>query len=81
MVEFLPYLLILVGWQTADPQGTMDIQQSFVASEDICEAKGKAFMDRQSEEASHKYRLDAYRYFCVQAPRAEEYQELFEQLK
>ncbi|RKF19299.1 hypothetical protein D6851_12630 [Altericroceibacterium spongiae] len=81
MVEFLPFLLILVGWETADPQGSMEMRSTLVESEEACEAKGMAFMDRQEKEAAYSQGLEGFRYFCVRAPDSEDFDALFEQLK
>ncbi len=81
MVEWIPYLLILVGWNPADPQGTMELQQSLQATREACEAAGDAFLQRQSQEKSHANGEEAYRYFCVPAPTAQDYDDAFESRK
>jgi len=80
VVEFLPFLLILIGWQPSAPGESMTITHSLHASEEACRERGEALLvDGPGvaglPEAAH------YRYFCIPAPTAEEYDEAFEQLK
>ncbi|MFC4255530.1 hypothetical protein GRI97_08835 [Altererythrobacter xixiisoli] len=80
MIEFIPYLLILIGWNPAAPAETMLISRSLYPDKAHCLAEG----DRQLAAGPQIQGLPtdaAFRYFCVAAPSGDEAEALFEQVK
>jgi len=80
VVEFIPFLLILLGWNPSSPGETMMIERSLYVDEAQCLAAG----DRQMAAGPSLQGLPAdaqYRFFCVAAPSGDEAEALFEQLK
>ncbi|HWK42698.1 MAG TPA: hypothetical protein VNR60_12310 [Croceibacterium sp.] len=79
MVEFLPFLLIVIGWDVPSPDESMALRHSLHSTQEECEAEGAAFLeDRRDFMARTTAR---YRYFCIPAPTPEEYDSAFERLK
>ncbi|TXG93864.1 MAG: hypothetical protein E6R09_18385 [Rhodocyclaceae bacterium] len=74
MEAFLPYLLILVGWNPASPTDSMEVAQSLQPSREACEAQGAAFMAGLGREADKV--AAQHRYFCVEAPSPADYDAL-----
>ncbi|MEN7536127.1 hypothetical protein [Aurantiacibacter flavus] len=71
MIEFVPYLLILIGWQPADVEGSMAVTQSLHPSEGACQrAAAQALAD--SERANQ-------RYFCLLAPTQQDIDHLWQE--
>jgi len=80
MIEFLPYLLILVGWDVSAPAESMVIASSLHPTEEVCVEKGEAFVAKRGTFES-PYGTAKYRYFCIPAPTPDEYHGAFEQMK
>ena len=74
MELFVPYLLIVIGFDPAQPSETMALQHSLHASEQACEQVGAAFIQRRNgvDPAAH------YRYFCIPAPSDADLQDVFD---
>lgn len=80
MIEFLPYLLILVGWDGAAPAESMAIAHSLHPTEEACVDKGREVVANKpaiTDPAGKEH----YRYFCIPAPTASEYEAVFELVK
>ncbi|MXO64686.1 hypothetical protein [Altericroceibacterium endophyticum] len=81
MEAVVPFLLILVGWNTAAPHDSMEIQQTLMISHETCIAKGEAFLQRQKSEGAYSRGAEDFRYFCVKAPDSEDFQTMFDDIK
>ena len=69
MIEILPYILIVIGWNPAvSEQDFADsrqvVENSLMPSRQICEMEGKQFV-KVHNEAGHKTAQMTYRYFCI----------------
>ncbi|WP_137679401.1 hypothetical protein [Aurantiacibacter suaedae] len=73
MIEFVPYLLVLIGWQSADVAGSMTAAQSLHPSEMACESAGAQAL----AESDGTYR----RYFCLLAPTQQDIEDLWQEQK
>tara|TARA_A100001391_G_scaffold46046_2_gene27144 strand:- start:22107 stop:22331 length:225 start_codon:yes stop_codon:yes gene_type:complete len=73
MIEFVPYLLILIGWQPADVDGSMSLAQSLHPNERACEQAGEQAL-ASGEGASQ-------RYFCLLAPTSQDIDALWQEQK
>jgi hypothetical protein len=73
----IPFLLIVVGWNPADPEASMVIQSSLHPSEAACEASGQQFMEKVSPLRSAGTPA-AYKFFCIPAPGPDEFDGMFE---
>jgi len=80
MVEFLPFLLILVGWDASAKSDSMVVYHALHPSEQVCREKGEAFVARRGEFESPQAKSE-FRYFCIPAPTASEYEAVLEQVK
>lgn len=87
MVEVLPFLLILLGWDPAAPGETMMLERVLQASGDECVASGEKWLRDGAGSVDGSGRLAGlpdgadYRYFCIPAPSAREYDAVFGQAK
>ncbi len=79
MVEFLPFLLILLGWQADAPGDAVELATVLTFDEAQCRAKGEAMVAEQQAATRPAGGDRRYRYFCTPAPTGEEYQRVFEQ--
>ncbi len=79
MLEFLPYLLIAVGWSPAAPADSMAVTSTLHASSEACEAKRGELAAKAADAGDAEQ--PSYRFFCIEAPGAAEYDRLFESLK
>ena len=73
MIEFVPYLLILIGWQPSDVGGSMSVAQSLQPNELACERAGARAL-AENESASQ-------RYFCLLAPTSQDIEDLWQEQK
>ncbi|MCL6252107.1 hypothetical protein M3P36_13760 [Altererythrobacter sp. KTW20L] len=80
MVEFLPYILILIGWNPAHPEDSMALQHSLHFDEAACIERGRTLTEQRNSASSEAFPA-RYTYFCIQAPTGQEYDDLFEQRK
>jgi len=78
MIAFLPYILLLIAWDRAQPGETMVLDHALHASEQQCETAGRAFLAEKAAPSSAPAEK-GYRYFCIPAPSAEAYERAFEQ--
>lgn len=88
MVEFLPFLLILLGWNPASPGETMVLERVLQADGDECVAEGEAWLRGEARAGGDSSgRLAGlpdgadYRYFCIPMPSVEDYDRAFEKLR
>ncbi len=72
-----PFILIVIGWNPDNPDETMALQHSLHSSQQVCEAKGQAFVDERRHMATGHFRAQ-YKYFCIAAPGPDEYEGVFE---
>lgn len=79
MVEFLPFLLILIGWDAASPGETMVLSHRLHPTQELCEAEAAKVREEWRESAA--LASANYRAFCVPAPTAEEYDRAFGRVK
>ncbi len=79
MVEFLPFLLILLGWEAASPQETMVLGVELAPDEATCRQQGELLIEDRRALPDGPDR--GVRYFCVPAPSAEDYDRAFEQVR
>ena len=75
MVEFLPFLLIVIGWDAVSPGETMALSHSLHPTLEACEAGSVAFLKDRAGAG------ESYRTFCIPTPTAEEYDRAFERVK
>ncbi|RIV91165.1 hypothetical protein D2V17_03420 [Aurantiacibacter xanthus] len=73
MIEFVPYLLVLIGWQPADVDSSMSVAQSLHPSAVACERAGEQAL----AENAGAYR----RYFCLLAPTQQDIEDLWQEQK
>lgn len=72
MELIVPFLLLVVGWNPADPDASMVVQTSLHANEQVCTAAGQAFVDSRQWMRSYDPPA-AYKFFCIAAPGPDEY--------
>ena len=73
MIDFVPYLLVLIGWQPADAGGSMTASQSLQPNQLECERAG----ERALADSNGAYR----RYFCLEAPTQQDIEEMWQEQK
>ena len=73
MIEFVPYILLLIGWQGADVDGPMTIAQSLHPGAQACEHAGEQAL--ADKERAHR------RYFCLPAPTPQDIDQLWQEQK
>ena len=70
MIGFVPYLLVLFGWQPGDVGGSMVLAQSLHPSEVSCQRAGEHALS--VSEGVHQ------RYFCLLAPTQQDIEQLWQ---
>ncbi|MDJ0977895.1 MAG: hypothetical protein QNI87_05105 [Erythrobacter sp.] len=81
MIEFAPFLLIILGWRAERP-GDIDLQRPEILFEtrEACEEAGAKMAARMTQAALDKSGAE-YQHRCLAAPRMKEYDEAFERIK
>ena len=70
---FIPYLLILLGWNDLDPDKTMTISHELYISEEICRQAGVERMElieadraaRMKKFNAEQIKTEASKFFCI----------------
>ena len=67
MVEWIPWLLIIIGWHPDTPEDQRVVRVQWVADQEECDLLGDEFVESRKiyreELGPHQYR-----YFCSPAP-------------
>ena len=72
MEEWIPYLLIVIGWNPASDAGPQLVERSVMPSQELCEQEGSMFVAEHEGASSMDEQPLRYRHFCVPAPSYEE---------
>jgi hypothetical protein len=80
MIEVLPYILILIGWNPANPAESMALQHSLHIDQVTCDERGRVLVDLRNAADSEAFPAH-YTYFCIPVPSGQEYDDLFERRK
>lgn len=79
MEEWIPYLLVIVGWPPEKPDLQQIVRVDIVADQAECDLLGDEFVATRYE-----YREElgdaGYRYFCAPLPDREQFDEAFERM-
>lgn len=81
MIEFIPFILITLGWHPDHP-GQFDIERrvALFETEADCKAAGDEFVAGR-EMYGVEFGGAQFAYKCVQAPAPEEYERLFREIE
>ncbi|MEH6756350.1 MAG: hypothetical protein V7676_02425 [Parasphingorhabdus sp.] len=70
---FIPYLLILLGWNDLDPDKTMTVSHELFISEEMCRQAGTEWMEnidadraaRLEKFNAEQIKTEASKFFCI----------------
>lgn len=66
MIELVPYVLLIVMWNPANPDRTMTVAQHLTNNAQTCEQAGQHRIAMMKQMRAT--RAKASRYFCIKAP-------------
>lgn len=81
MVEFVPFLLIILGWHPDTPQD-IDLERPEMLFESVeaCRDAG-AKLAKEMTAAAREKGGEVYEFHCLRAPSGREFDEAFKQIK
>jgi hypothetical protein len=76
MVEFIPYILVLISWNLDDPEASMQVAHRLVGAHEICESEGKEYV-AQRRIYREEFGKMRFSYSCIKAPTEKDLDSLF----